>query len=90
MRIAFIPDLRSDRIWDSFGNICIFMLLEAKKIHFRCAVYIIIWADQPSGMYRLCGVRSVALGDHDSCDPKKKEFMAVMGIWRAAAHVCDR
>lgn len=43
-----------------------------------------------SGMYRVCGVRSVAPGDHHRCDPKKKEFMATMGIWRAAVNVYDR
>ena len=90
MCIAFIPDLRSYRIWDSFGNICIFMFLEAKKIHFRCAVYVVVWVDQPSGMYRVCGVRSVAPGDHHRCDSKKKEFMAAMGIWRVAVNVYDR
>ena len=45
---------------------------------------------QPSGMYRVCGVRSVAPGDHHRCDPKKKEFMAAMGIWRVAVNVYDR
>lgn len=61
-----------------------------KKIHFRCAVYVVVWVDQPSGMYRVCGVRSVAPGDHHRCDPKKKEFMAAMGIWRVAVNVYDR
>lgn len=40
--------------------------------------------------YRVCGVRSVAPGDHHRCDPKKKEFMAAMGIWRVAVNVYDR
>ena len=66
------------------------MFLEAKKIHSRCAVYVVVWVDQPSGMYRVCGVRSVAPGDHHRCDPKKKEFMAAMGIWRVAVNVYDR
>lgn len=38
----------------------------------------------------VCGVRSVAPGDHHRCDPKKKEFMAAMGIWRVAVNVYDR
>lgn len=56
------------------------MFLEAKKIHFRCAVYVVVWVDQPSGMYRVCGVRSVAPGDHHRCDLKRKNSWPLWGF----------
>lgn len=39
-----------------------------------------VWTHQPFGVYGICGVRSVAPGDHHRCDPKRKNSWLLWGF----------